>query len=36
MAVQAEVSDEALTMSIETVKATVRLSRRLRVDGAVK
>jgi hypothetical protein len=32
-AVQAEVNDEALTRAIETVKTTVRMSGRLRVDS---
>ena len=32
-AVQAEVDDKALTRTIETVKSTVRLSGRLRVDS---
>jgi hypothetical protein len=32
-AVQAEVNDEALTRAIETVKTTVRMSGRLRVES---
>jgi hypothetical protein len=32
-AVQAEVDDDALTRAIEAVKATVRISGRLRVDS---